>query len=146
MYSSSGRHLCWLLSFLTLLASISSCDDPLGPKKGRRIGVTAFFGDPVVITVPDTVLVGESFLVSVRTSGDGCMSQEGTEVDSAGPSIDIRPYDVHSGARICASILNMFDHTATLTVMQPGTAQIRVHGKQLPGDLPISEVREVVVK
>lgn len=146
MYSSSTRLLGGAISALKLLAAISSCDDPLGPNNGKRIGVIAFFGDPVVITVPDTVLVGESFSASVRTYGDGCVSQDGTEVESVGLSIDITPYDVHSGARICTDILNMFDHTAALTVAQPGTVQITFHGKQLPGDVSITEVREVVVK
>ena len=106
----------------------------------------AFLGDPVVITVPDTVFVGQSFSVLVRTYGDGCVSQGGTEVQAVSLSIDITPYDVHSGARICTDILNMFDHTATLTVTHTGTAQIRFHGRQLPEDLPISELRQVVVK
>ncbi len=147
MYSSSSASpLCRLLSVLILLWSVSSCHDPLGPEKGRQIGVIAFYHDPVVITVPDTVVAGRSFSVSVRTYGGGCVGQEDTEVWSTGLSIDITPYDVHSGARICTDILKAFDHTATLTVMEPGTAQIRFHGRQLPDDVPISEVRELVVK
>ena len=146
MYSFATRFLCWTSLLLMLPVAIASCDTPSGPKEERRIGVIAFLGNPVAITMPDTVLVGESFSASVRTYGDGCISQDDTEVESAGLSIDITPYDVHSGSRVCTSILNMFDHTVALTVTQPGTAQILFHGKRLPGDVPITEVREVVVK
>jgi len=146
VYPSSTRSLGNSLSVLALLVCVSSCGDSFGLGNDRRIGVIAFFGDPVVITAPDTVFVGQSFSVLVRTYGDGCVSQGGTEVQSVGLSIDVKPYDVHSGARICTDILNMFDHTATLTVTRPGTAQIRFHGRQLPEDLPISELRQVAVK
>jgi len=146
MYESNKRNLALALSVLTLLGAVSSCEDPGGPKEERRVGVVAYYGDPVVVTAPDTVLAGEPFSVSVRTYGDGCVSKDGTEVQSADLTVDITPYDVHSGARFCTDILNMFDHALTLNVAQSGTALLRFHGKQLPGDVSVTEPREVIVK
>ena len=148
MCSLSMRSLCWALFLLMPLITITSCDDPTGPKEERKIGVIAFYSDPVVITVPDTVLLGDPFSVSVRTYGDGCVSEDGTEVESTSLSFQITPYDVLTLGRgvICPAIVRHFDHTATLTATQSGTAQITFHGRQLPGELPISEIREVVVK
>jgi hypothetical protein len=146
VYPSSTHPLGKALSVVALLACIWSCENSSGLEEDRRVGVIAFFGDPVVIAAPDTVFVGQSFSVLVRTYGDGCISQGGTEVQSVGLSIDVTPYDVHSGARICTDILNMFDHTAALTIARRGTAEIRFHGRRLPEDLTISELREVVVK
>jgi hypothetical protein len=134
------------VSLLVLLAAILACHDPVGPTKGSRVGVIASHGDPVVITLPDTVEVGESFSVSVRTYGGGCTNLDRTEARSDGMNTDITPYDAHSGARICPDILKWFDHIATIAVQQPGRAQIRVHGRKLPDDVRITELREVVVR
>jgi hypothetical protein len=128
-----------------VFASILSCDDWMGTDGDNRLGVIAFFGDPVVVSVPDTVFAGESFTVSVRTYGGGCVSEGGTKVKIDSLSVDVTPYDIHRG-RVCADVLNMFDHTASVTLDYPGDAQIIIHGMQMPDDIPIAEVRELVVR
>ena len=129
-----------------LLGSVSSCDDPTGPEEVRRLGVIDFYGDPIGITVPDTVSVGENFLVSVKTYGNGCVYEDATEVNTAGLSADITPYDRHRVGVNCPDLLREHDHTAVLSLQQPGTATISFHGLKSSGDLEISELREVVVK
>ncbi len=123
-----------------------ACDSTLGIDEEARIGVIAFHGDPVVITVPDTVQAGVSFEVSVLTYGDGCLSKGGATIQIVGLSVDVTPYDIHSGAEVCELMLNHFDHRATLTLRESGVAQISFHGKQLPGDSLLTVVREVVVE
>ncbi len=135
-----------LLSILVSLPLLTACDSTLGSDEEARIGVIAFHGDPVVITVPDTVQAGVSFEVSVLTYGGGCHSKGGTTIQIVGLSVDVTPYDIHSGAEVCTDILNMFDHRATLTLRESGVAEVRFHGKQMPGDSLITVVREVVVE
>jgi len=55
------------------LALLEACNGILGPEDKSRVGTIVFFGDPVVIEVPDTVQVGVSFEVSVQTYGGGCL-------------------------------------------------------------------------
>ena len=134
------------LPLLIGVGLLMACDSTLGIDEEARIGVIAFHRDPVVITVPDTAQAGVSFEVSVLTYGDGCHSKGGTTIQIVGLSVDVTPYDIHSGAQICDSILKTFDHRATLTLRESGVAEIRFHGKQLPGDSLITVVREVVVE
>ncbi len=123
-----------------------ACDSTLGIDEEARIGVIAFHGDPVVVTVPDTVQAGVSFEVSVLTYGGGCLSKDGTKVQVRGLSADVTPYDIHSGGEICTADLGLFDHRAMMTLRESGVAEIRFHGRQLPQDSLITVVREVVVE
>ncbi len=123
-----------------------ACDSTLGIDEEARIGVISYHGEPIVVTVPDTVQVDVFFSVSVRTYGTGCHSKGGTTIQIVGLSVDITPYDIHSGAQVCTDILNVFDHRATLTLRESGVAQITFHGKQMPEDSLITVVREVVVE
>ncbi|MCK5651658.1 MAG: hypothetical protein KAJ42_09790, partial [Gemmatimonadetes bacterium] len=61
-----------LLSILVSLPLLTACDGILGLGEDKRVGVIAFYSDPVVITVPDSVQAGVSFEVSVLTYGGGC--------------------------------------------------------------------------
>ena len=123
-----------------------ACDGIFGLGEEKRVGVIEHYGDPVVITVPDSVQAGVSFEVSVLTYGGGCHSKGGTTIQIVGLSVDVTPYDIHSGLRICDSILKTFDHRATLTLRESGVAEIRFHGKQMPEDSLITVVREVMVE
>ncbi len=136
-----GRTL--LLLVLTLLPA---CDSFLDPDGGRRIGVIAFYSDPVTIHTPDTVQLGVPFEVSVRTYGDGCLREGPTNIRVRGLQIDVTPYDIHSGGRVCEAILNMFPHKATLALPTPGLARFLFYGKQEPDNLPITVGREVYVE
>jgi hypothetical protein len=145
MYRLKPGPLCRLVVLVASFATILSCGDTVGSAGDARIGVIAFYGDPVVITVPDTVLVGQPFSASVRTYGNGCVSKGGTTVKLGSLTAEITPYDIHKG-RICPAILNLFEHTAAMTLGQRGTAEITFHGWLLPEDVRISETRSLVVK
>lgn len=129
---------------LALLVAGCSGRAEAGPD--RSLGVIAFHGDPVVIEVPDTVPAGTPFDVSVRTYGDGCVTKGDTEVRQEGRTVNVRPYDVHSGAEICTLQLKMFDHRATVTLDDPGPAEIRFHGRELPADSVLTVARSLIVR
>lgn len=107
----------------------------------------AFYGQPVLVNVPDTVQAGLSFQVLVRTYGNDCVSDGGTKVRESSLFADITPYDViYTGPSVCDDILKMIDHQATVTLQKPGVAQIRIRGKQMLEDSLVIAVREVVVE
>lgn len=118
----------------------------LESEEGPRPGVIAFYDDPVMVQAPDTVEAGTTFGVTVRTYGDGCVTRGEIRVEQDGPIAIVRPYDVHSGASVCTQELRMFDHRATISVDEPGTAEIRVHGRELPADSAMVITRSVVVE
>lgn len=123
-----------------------SCSEPTGPESGPQPGVIRFHSDPVVVQAPDTAQAAVPFQVLVRTYGNGCVSKGSTGVQIAGSSIDVRPYDVHSGANVCTEVLNMFDHEATVTVEDAGSYAVRFIGRAMPGGSMVTIVRSVVVQ
>jgi hypothetical protein len=131
---------------LVLAAVALSCSALTGPKEEERIGVIDFYNDPVVIIVPEMAWVGEPFEVSVRTFGNGCMSQGRTEVEAAGLSVRVTPYDIHSGHDYCADILRVFEHGAIVTVTEAGVAEIIVRGLAKPADTLVSFTHYVAVE
>lgn len=131
----------------SLIVAVSSCGGgPAGPGDGRLLGVIAFHGHPVVVEVPDTVDAGEPFEVSVRTYGGGCLTKGDTEVEIRGRRVDVVPYDVHSGENICTDNLAVFDHRVTVTIAEPGPAEVRIRGNEMPADKEVVVTREVVVE
>lgn len=127
------------------LALTMACSGPTGPTPRTELGTIAFHDTEAVTQVPDSVRVGVPFEISVRTYGDGCVTGNGTEVQRHGRSVDVRPYDVHSGAQVCTDVLRMFDHRATVMLETPGQADIRFHGMERPTDSVITVTRSVVV-
>lgn len=137
--------LRWL-SLIGTAAVLAACSGLVGPDGGKRLGIIAFYGDPVVTEVPHTVQAGADFDVAVRTYGGGCISAGETDVKLDGLSVDVRPYDVHSGESVCTSELRFFDHRLTLTIAERGLAQIRFHGKELPAHSTVTVARSVFVQ
>jgi len=132
--------------FVVALLSLAACDSVFGPDEDRRTGVIAHYGDPVVLSAPDTVQVGVPFEISIVTYGNGCLSEGETQVRVRGLQVDVTPYDIHSGAAACDDILNYFPHRVTLALPTPGLAHLLFHGKQEPDNLRITVGREVFVK
>jgi len=127
-----------ILSTLALAAVALSCSVPTGPKEEERIGVIDFYDDPVVIVVPEMASVGEPFEVSVRTFGNGCMSQGRTEVEAAGLTVRVTPFDIHSGQDYCADVLRVLEHRVIVTVAVAGVAEIMFRGLAKPADTLVS--------
>jgi hypothetical protein len=122
-----------------------SCSVLTEPTEEERVGVIDFYSDPVVIIVPEAASVGEPFEVSVRTFGNGCMSQGRTVVEAAGHSVRVTPYDIHSGHDYCADILRVFEHRAFVTVAEAGVAEVIVRGLAKPADTLVSFTHTVAV-
>ena len=132
----------WLVAAVFLCA----CGGLFGPEEGRRLGVIAFHGDPVVVEVPDSVGAGEPFQVSVRTYGGGCISKGDTEVEIEGRNVDVVPYDIHDGESNCTDDLALFEHRVTVTIAEPGLAEVRIRGNEMPADTQVVVTRRVVVE
>ena len=108
---------------------------------------------PQVVEAPDTVHVGSSFPIMVRTIGvDGCWSADGGELEQSGDTIVIQPFDQHSGAAACTMVIarNGLEHPFSASFDAPGEGIIRVNGRRVhQGDsdfqLPVLVERKVVV-
>lgn len=135
-----------LLSLVVAVSAVAGCSGSLDPTGGKRLGVISFYSDPIVVQAPDTVQAGTGFAVKVRTYGNGCISEDGTEVRVEASVVEVRPFDIHSGAALCPDILNMFDHRATVTLAESGSFEIRFIGMAMPGDSTVTIVSSVVVE
>lgn len=104
-----------------------------------------------VIEAPDTVLVGQSFVVTVNTIGpSGCWADDGLDLAVSAPMIQLTAWDRHSGADVCTTILRFLSHTATLSLGQPGDWTIRASGRRVRGDeeaeFPLTAERTIHVR
>ncbi|MFP4624597.1 MAG: hypothetical protein ACLFRX_10495 [Gemmatimonadota bacterium] len=85
------------------------------------------------IQAPDTVQVGEAFLVTVTTSGPtACWSAERTEVSVTGLGATIVPYDRHVEG-YCPTEVVEIAHTAELVFDQTGIGVLEVVGRDGTG-------------
>lgn len=130
-------------SFVAATLAVAGCSPFTGPDRSRELGIISYYNQPIEIAVPAAAAAGVPFEVSVRTYGGGCITPNGTDVQADGLVADVTPYDDHSDSDICADVLGLFDHTATLTFASPGTALIRFHGMEHPGDRQIVVERSV---
>ena len=138
---SSFRRIAWPLALAAI--ALAGCSSVAGPEVTREMGVISFYQQPVLIEVPAAVEAGTPFQILVRTYGGGCITRNGTDVESNGFQADVIPYDLNSGAEVCTDELRMFDHTATLAFSSTGTALIRIHGLEQPGNRQIVVERSV---
>lgn len=115
------------------------------PTNGIRVS-------PEVLVVPETVVAGKAFDVTVHTIGaNGCWQSDGQEVRVTAGMVELVPYDVHSGAESCPDNLPYLSHTSSLTLESPGEWVIRVCGRRVRhGDssweLPVTAEKTIVVR
>ena len=114
-----------------------------GPDEERVIGRIDSDSDPMFI-VPDSVAVGQAFTVTVVTGGDSCYRNGDTEVRIEGNIAVVTPYDFRRNADVCFSLLQFFDHQATILFDVTGGAQVKLRASTLLGD-PIELTRVVQV-
>jgi hypothetical protein len=144
------RDLARCAALLTTLLGCRSITGADEIRRERRLGVIAFYGDPVQIAAPDTVAVGAPAVVVVTTYGGGCISQGETEITAAGLVAEVRPYDYFvtrlpsNGA--CPDVLYVYEHVATLRFWRAGRATVRVVGREEPGNTPRTVERTIVVR
>jgi hypothetical protein len=119
-------------------------------RRERQLALIEFYGDPVVLAIPDTVAVGSPFEVTVRTYGGGCIDPGDTEVSLTGQAATVRPYDVFvtdlPPNYVCNDDLRLYTHRATLRFDQRGPATVTVRGRVRPGDSAIAVQRSVHVR
>jgi hypothetical protein len=90
------------------------------------------FPDNLQIVAPDSVQSGQPFTLTVQTyAPDGCWRQDRTDVTVRGLAATVTPYDVRTaeGGTDCPQLPQTFAHTATLTITQPGVAQLSIRGR-----------------
>ena len=138
------RHLAVLVAAAALIGCDS--DTPSEPQGFSVMGAIEFYDDSVQVSVPDTVAVGETFAVSVRTYGDGCVEKGSTEVQVNDLSATVTPFDRHSGAEACPDVLRTHEHQATLAFEEPGDAVVTFRGRSVPRGGIRSVARTVVVE
>ncbi len=97
--------------------------------------------------MPQSVRIGERFTVEVTTYGGGCTSKGHTQVSVNGREVDVRPYDLHPTREdaACTRELRTHRHEATVWLEEPGTGTVRVHGRRMPDDAPVTVTRTLTV-
>jgi len=128
------------------VASLCACSGVLDPPgEGQQPGVISFYNDPVVVEAPETVVRGQTFTVSVRTYGGGCITQGPTGVRVDDLLATVTPMDINSGANVCTAELRMFRHEASIRFDRAGTATVVLRGTRLPEDEPVTVLRTITV-
>lgn len=132
---------------IALLALSSRCGPTEAEGPERQPGTLEFYGDSARIQVPDSVTAGAAFEVRVTTYGGGCVRKGETDVYIRGSTAEIRPYDYESTGRgiVCPDILVLYNHTAIVTIAEPGEATIRIHGWKKPENTFLTVSRSTIV-
>ena len=116
----------------------------------RQPAILRFYGDPLVITMPETVAVATPFEVTVQTYGGGCIDEGDTEVTLSAHAAEVRPYDIFvtylPPNYACTGDLRLYLHRAILRFEARGSAIVTVHGRARPGDSAVAAQRSVHVK
>jgi hypothetical protein len=150
----SLRVLPFALLVLSGSLALGACDLASGPG-GRRAGVLEWdrtsarrslqpemgpsgTGEPIpsAVSVPDTVMAGKAFTVTVHTQGaDYCWESAGTEVTAGASLAVITPYDrfARKPEHGCLDGNIEIAHPVEVTFAHPGEAVIRVRGRKIVG-------------
>lgn len=107
--------------------------------------------DPVLVA-PDTIAAGQPFNVTVHTIGEsGCWGADGMKLSPFGRTVELKPYDVHSGHEVCTAVILNLEHGTSLTLDEPGEWLLRVSGRKARrGDesweIPVKVEKTIVVQ
>ena len=105
-------------------AAVAGCTSPALVE--RMVGHIDFSDiEGVEPRIPETATASVPFEVTVWTWGGGCYEIGETEVDVDGRTAVVTPYDyLETTAKSCTDDIRYFEHKATVTFMDPGTAQV----------------------
>lgn len=132
--------------------NITGADDKVvdGVRYERRPSVLGYaHGTAPNIVAPDTVQAGVPFSVTVTTYGGGCIMPGETATIRSTSTVEVRPFEwfVAAGQNVaCTDDLRILPHTVSVTLPTPGTATLRVIGRQQPEGATISLERLLVVR
>ena len=90
-----------------------------------------------VIMVPSSVAVGETFEITVTTSGGGCERAGDTSVVLGQSEANVMIYDMTVATLpnvACTMIYKTLPHKATLKFTKPGEGVIRIWGRRVGSD------------
>jgi hypothetical protein len=140
------KHL--VAAFLTA-ASVAACNLTDTHTRMQRPGLLRLSADDSINWVaPDTVLLHQSFDISVTTIGGSCDTKGPTDVlPLSNGTIDFRPFDVTevNDEKPCPLEIHTFTHTGSLTRTQTGPVLITLWGRDW-NNVVTSRVKTVVVK
>ncbi|HVF46907.1 MAG TPA: hypothetical protein VNA17_05010 [Pyrinomonadaceae bacterium] len=111
---------------------------PAGSQPARLPGMLDGGDDATV--VPVSVGAGKDFTVTIKTSGNGCVSQGDTSVIVGESGADIFVYDTTTATgpgTICTMIYKQFEHKATLRFDQKGEGLIRIWARRAGDKTPL---------
>lgn len=119
-----------LLVALWAVLLVAACKPATGIGEVKVLGTVEFYGDPLVVTIPDTIAVGATFEVTVRTYGGGCETMGPTETTVRGDTILVVPYDFTTRGVdvLCTLELKHFHHSVTLSWPTAGEVHLLVRG------------------
>jgi len=121
--------------------------DP-GLPVGVQPGFIRFYDRPIDVRAPASAAAGDTVTITAITYGDGqCIRFARTEVSVDAATVHVTPLDEFEGRTgvWCPDVLASIEHSIRVPLRKRGTVHVRVHGRQWPGNEPISGEREIVV-
>jgi hypothetical protein len=116
-----------------------------GPSE-RVFGTIEYYGEPAQMEVPDLVEQGQPFTVTVATYGNGCIEKGETKVEALRAVVRPYDYDTTPLGHDCDDMLRTYEHTATLSFEEAGTAEVVFYGlKEGAGGVTQTSVTRTVV-
>jgi hypothetical protein len=138
-----------LLGTVLGISAFAGCTSPLGPDGDwqRRIGVIEIGGaESPPLQVPETVQQGVPFAGTVVTFGSStCVRADGADVQVAGLTAHVTPYDLVAVTGVCTDDLRPYPREVMLQFEQVGEAVVRVLGRTVLGAPTQHEARVLVV-
>lgn len=139
----------WQSSAAAMLLLASACSLLLPERHtAPQPAVLEHYGDAAQVTVPETAPAGVPATVQVVSYGGGCIREGFTDVVTEGMTVDVRPFDFHTTGEkvVCTAELALFRRDVQLRFDQPGTATIRIHGRRMPGEEPVTITRTLIIQ
>jgi hypothetical protein len=122
---------------------------PNGMVLERRIGTIEHHQGPAIST-PARVRRGEEFLVEVTTWGSDCVGKGDMEVQVAGLSVVLTPYDWEvvrlPPNTACRVAVVCHQHTAAVRSDQAGAGRVVVRGRRKPSGEVVTVERRIEVR
>lgn len=136
------RPFCAALIFTVVAISVSpGLAQMQRPNAARILGLLDVSPGERADTLkaPTTAKVGESFPITITTSGGGCESAGDASVILGDLEANVTVYDMTVATRpnvACTMIFKRMPHTASIRFSKPGDAVIRVWGRRTGSDTP----------
>ena len=138
-------------TLLLLLLMAAGCDSPTDTDGWERRGYIATEEDTTEISLPDTIVAGEPFRVTVRTWGvSNCVRKGSARVTMDGLVAVIAPLDRHAPAGSgCHRMWKSFQHEVDVTFPSDlsGQGMVIIRGElHTPAAPDLVEARAVTVR